>query len=91
MQTREVLRREKQLGWGAICEGRKPEIMQPHQRTAVLTALLLWWQVRERQAPLLEFLLQPLELTSTPVNADLKAGHVCSQLQTLPEAGSSLP
>lgn len=30
---------------------------------------------------LLEFLLQPPELASTPVNAVLEAGYVCGQLQ----------
>lgn len=40
---------------------------------------------------LLEFLLEPSKLASTPVDVDLETGHIYSQLQALLEAGLGLP
>lgn len=37
-----------------------------------------------------EFFLEPSELASTRIDADLEAGYVCSQLQAIPEAGLGL-
>lgn len=66
---------------GAICEGRRLEIRQPQRRTVVLMACLCGHWLGGPKLKLLEFLLEPPELALTPVDADLKAGHVCCELQ----------